>query len=67
MDGLTFTRELRQDARFSKLPIILLTGDRSEETRVKGLEAGASDFIEKPIRGAELQAAVRKQLEARST
>jgi two-component system chemotaxis response regulator CheY len=67
MDGLTFTRELRQDARFSKLPIILLTGDRSEETRQKGLEAGASDFIEKPIRGAELQAAVKKQLEARGT
>lgn len=64
MDGLTFTRELRKDPRFAALPVVLLTGDRSEETRQKGLEAGATDFIEKPIKGGELQAMVRKYLEA---
>ncbi len=64
MDGLTFTRELRKDPRYAALPVVLLTGDRSEETRQKGIEAGATDFIEKPIKGGELQAMVRKYLEA---
>jgi two-component system chemotaxis response regulator CheY len=64
MDGLTFLRELRGDARpeIARLPVVLLTGDRSEETRRKGREAGATDFIEKPIKGAELQALVKKFL-----
>ncbi len=64
MDGLTFLRELRGDARpeIARLPVVLLTGDRSEETRRKGREAGASEFIEKPIKGAELQALVMKFL-----
>jgi CheY-like chemotaxis protein len=64
MDGLTLTRELRGDARaeIARLPVVLVTGDRSEETRRKGREAGASDFIEKPLKGAELQAMVKKFL-----
>ncbi len=64
MDGLTFLRELRGDARpeIARLPVVLLTGDRSEETRRKGREAGATDFIEKPIKGADLQALVKKFL-----
>ena len=64
MDGLTFTRELRADPRpdVQRVPVILLTGDRSEETRAHGREAGASDFLEKPIKGAELTAMVKRFL-----
>lgn len=64
MDGLTFVRELRSDARpeVAALPVVLLTGDRGDDAREKGRVAGASDFIEKPIKGAELQAAVKKYL-----
>jgi two-component system chemotaxis response regulator CheY len=64
MDGLSFTRELRADARpeVSKLPVVLLTGDKSEELREKGRAAGASDFLGKPIKGPELQALVKKFL-----
>jgi two-component system chemotaxis response regulator CheY len=64
MDGLTFTRELRADARpeVSNLPVVLLTGDKSEELREKGRAAGASDFLGKPIKGPELQALVKKFL-----
>jgi two-component system chemotaxis response regulator CheY len=64
MDGLTFIRELRKDPRTAALPVVLLTGDRSEETRQQGIAAGATDFIEKPIKGGELQAMVRRYLEA---
>ncbi|MGZ6143468.1 MAG: response regulator [Myxococcales bacterium] len=62
MDGLAFTRELRADPKIAGIPVVLLTGDRSEQIREKGREAGASDFLEKPIKGAELQAVVKKFL-----
>ena len=63
MDGLTFTRELRKDSLLAKLPVVLLTGDRTEETRKKGREAGANDLVQKPIKGPELVAVVKKYLE----
>ena len=64
MDGLQFIRELRSDSRpeLRNLPVILLTGDRSEQIREQGRNAGASDFLGKPIKGAELQAMVKKFL-----
>jgi two-component system chemotaxis response regulator CheY len=64
MDGLAFTRELRGDARaeIAKLPVVLLTGDRSEQIRQKGRDAGASDFLEKPIKGSELQTMMKRLL-----
>jgi len=64
MDGLAFTREVRSDERaeVAQVPIILLTGDRSELVREQGMAAGASDFIGKPIQGDELQAVVKKYL-----
>ncbi len=62
MDGLAFTRELRADPKIASIPVVLLTGDRSEEIRQKGRDAGASDFLGKPIKGAELQAMVKRFL-----
>jgi two-component system chemotaxis response regulator CheY len=62
MDGLSFVREVRSDAKLAALPVVLLTGDRSDEIREKGKAAGASDFLGKPIKGAELQALVKKFL-----
>ncbi|OFX25825.1 MAG: two-component system response regulator, partial [Anaeromyxobacter sp. RBG_16_69_14] len=51
MDGITFVRTLRQDERprIRDVPVIMLTGDRSEEIRKQGLEAGANAFVTKPI------------------
>jgi two-component system chemotaxis response regulator CheY len=64
MDGLGFTRAVRADARpqIAKLPVVLLTGDLSEELRAKGRAAGANDFLGKPLKGAELQELVKKFL-----
>jgi two-component system chemotaxis response regulator CheY len=64
MDGLAFTREVRADARteIAKLPVVLLTGDPSDELREKGRAAGASDFLGKPLKGPELQALVKRFL-----
>jgi two-component system chemotaxis response regulator CheY len=51
MDGITFVRTLRQDERprVRDVPVVMLTGDRSEGLREQGLEAGANAFVHKPI------------------
>jgi two-component system, chemotaxis family, chemotaxis protein CheY len=50
MDGLALLRKLRTDGRANaKVPVILLTGDKSEEARLKMAEAGANAVLYKPI------------------
>ena len=57
MDGLGITQRLRQ--REQKLPVLILTARSSTEDRVRGLDAGADDYLVKPFAMAELAARVR--------
>ena len=54
MDGLTAMREIRQDSRWKKLPIIALTAKAMKDDQERCLEAGASDYIAKPLDVARL-------------
>jgi heavy metal response regulator len=56
-DGLSVCRELRAAGKNS--PIIMLTAKDAVEDRVKGLEAGADDYLVKPFSFAELLARIR--------
>jgi CheY-like chemotaxis protein len=49
MDGFTAMKEIRADERIAKVPIIALTANAMPEDRVRCLEAGADDYIAKPI------------------
>ena len=49
MDGLTAIAHIRRDARFAHLPIVALTAKAMAQDRMRCLEAGADDYISKPI------------------
>jgi putative two-component system response regulator len=59
MNGIDVCRRLKQDLRNRLTPVILVTGLTQREKRIEGLEAGADDFLSKPVDGQELLARVR--------
>lgn len=62
LKGLDVCARMKRDPRLSEVPVIFVTGHTSPEDELRGLEAGAADFIAKPIREALLVARVRTQL-----
>ncbi|KAB8058186.1 response regulator [Janthinobacterium sp. FT14W] len=54
MDGYQATRKLRQDPRYSNLPVIAMTANAMVGDKEKCLDAGMNDFIAKPIDVAQL-------------
>ncbi len=59
LDGYSTCERIRQ---FSSVPIIMLTGKAEEDDRVRGLNAGADDYVAKPFSATELVARVRAVL-----
>ena len=60
MDGIEMCRRLKRHPESAVIPVILITAHHSTpELRAQGLEAGADDFIERPIDNAELIARIR--------
>ena len=59
MDGMETAEEIR---KFSKVPMILLTADASDETKKKSLEAGFADYMGKPIDTAQLERNLEKHI-----
>lgn len=68
MNGAELLKKLRADAdpHIAQLPAIMLTGHGGEESEVRCLEAGADDFVTKPINQAVLRARIETQLRLRS-
>jgi CheY-like chemotaxis protein len=58
-DGLTATREIRQDPRWAKLPIITLTAKAMPDDQERCIEAGANDYMSKPLDVDKLLSLVR--------
>jgi serine phosphatase RsbU (regulator of sigma subunit) len=68
MDGAEVLKRLRHDANplIAQIPAIMLTGHGGEESEVLCLEAGADDFVTKPINEAVLRARIDTHLRLRS-
>jgi len=61
-NGMEVCREIRNDARLSHIPVIMLTARADEKIKLECLEAGASDFISKPFALGELSLRVKNQI-----
>ncbi len=64
MDGIRFVEAVRASSleKVRKVPIILLTAEKSPELRQRGAAAGANAFIQKPVSNTELTETVRQFL-----
>ncbi len=65
MDGLEFTRRLKQDTATSHIPVILLTARSLTEQRTEGYDCGADSYITKPFSGSMLLARIDNLLRSR--
>jgi DNA-binding NarL/FixJ family response regulator len=62
MDGISALRILKGDPETRLIPVVLMTALNAVEDRVRGIEAGADDFLSKPIDERELLARMRTAL-----
>ena len=62
LDGCEVARRIKADPQLPFIPIIMQTALDSTDQKVEGLEAGADDYITKPIEFAELEARVKSML-----
>jgi two-component system cell cycle response regulator len=66
MDGFKFLQLVESRPELLGVPIIMLTGKMDFDSKIKGLEQGASDYLTKPFDAGELVARVKVQLKLKS-
>ena len=66
MNGIEFCQRLRGGANTASVPVVVVTAQEDPEVLYAALEAGASDFLRKPVDPVELRARARNMLELRA-
>jgi response regulator RpfG family c-di-GMP phosphodiesterase len=62
MNGFEVCRAIKSDERYRNIPVVMITALTSKKDRIKGIEAGAEDFISKPFDQAEVVARIKMLL-----
>ena len=62
ISGLEILQQIREERQWAYLPVIVVTASDNEQTKAQALEFGATDFLGKPVSGAELMLRVRNAL-----
>jgi response regulator RpfG family c-di-GMP phosphodiesterase len=66
IDGFEVCRRIKADERLRNIPVVMITALSAKEDRIKGIEAGAEDFISKPFDKGEVLARVRMLLKMKT-
>ncbi len=67
MDGFTVCRTLKEDEDTRLVPIVIMTALGAVEDRIRGTQAGADDFLTKPVNERELKARIETALKLKHT
>lgn len=67
MDGFEVCRRIKENPRVAHIPVVMVTALTDSEDRVRGLEAGADDFLSKPVNDTALMARVRSLVRLKMT
>jgi putative two-component system response regulator len=65
LDGLAFIRRLRDLPGYAEVPVVMITTSDERQVRYDAREAGATDFLTKPLDGAELKPRLKNLLKLR--
>lgn len=62
LDGMDFIHYMQQDDSVKSIPVVMLTADDKSDTIINAIEAGAIDYLTKPVKSNDLLALVRRFL-----
>jgi two-component system chemotaxis response regulator CheY len=62
INGLELISFVRSNTRYSHLPIVIVSTERSEEDKKRGMALGATAYVTKPFKSAELQEILKKTI-----
>jgi two-component system chemotaxis response regulator CheY len=62
VNGLELIAFVKNNPRFTNLPVVIVSTERSEEDRKRGMALGADAYVTKPFTSAELQAIIKKTM-----
>lgn len=66
MDGYEVCRRIKSDENHDNIPVIMITALADRENRIRGIEAGAEDFISKPFDASEVLARIKMLLHVKA-
>ena len=66
ISGLQILKSIRADDALSTIPVVILTADSSNETKLDALDSGATDLLAKPVHRGELLARIRNVLKLKA-